>query len=505
MSATNARRSFYLFLIALGVTMWFSGVVSEILAQADGRAKTGVVLQLDGAVTPASADYLIREIETANTAGADLIIVEIDTPGGLVTSMQAIIQAVLGSDAPVVTYVSPQGARSASAGLYIMYAAHVSAMAPATNTGAATPVELGGDGKSEERPMEDAPIVSDESSDQPAEESVQSTGPGEQEDEPALEEIPAYSSEQSLRKKVINDAVAYIRSLAEERGRNADWAERAVRDAVSVTATRALELNVIDLIAEDMEDLLRQIDGKTVKTAAGEVTISTQNIQLERVEPALWERILGFFADPNVAAILLSLGTLGITAEIWNPGALFPGAFGVICLLLAFYSFSVLPYNALALALMGVGLILIVVEAFTPTLGLAGLSGLAVFGTGLYFLFPDQFRVSNSVIITMMVFGGGFLALMLFAVVGSRGQGPMIGAEALRKREGTVEEWDQKAGEGMVIVEGERWRARAKIPLKPGDKIRVVEMDGLVLDIKSAQGPSTIARFVVGKNKQKEV
>ena len=527
MSGTNARRSFYLFLIALGATLWFSGVFTQILAQNDARNNTGVILQLNGAVTPASADYLIREIETANDSNHDLIIMEIDTPGGLVTSMQGIIKAVLGSDAPVVTYVSPQGSRSASAGLYIMYAAHVSAMAPATNTGAATPVEIGGGGGGEESPLEDRPVfpeLEEETPEAPAEEAVadetagsdaeaadasaepvSAEAPEEGAVEPDLEDIPAYSSEDALRKKIINDSVAYIRSLAEERGRNADWAERAVRDAVSITANEALELNVIDLIADDLDDLLKQIDGKVVKTAAGDVTISTQNIQLERVEPALWERILGFFADPNVAAILLSLGTLGITAEIWNPGSIFPGAFGLICLLLALYSFSVLPYNALSLALMGVGLVLIIIEAYSPTFGLSGLSGLAIFGAGLYFLFPDQFRVSPSVIVTMMVLGGAFLAAILIAIVGSRGHGPMIGAEAIRKREGTVDEWNNDTGEGMVIVEGERWRARSKQPLQPGDKIKVVEMDGLVLDVKSAQGqPSRLSRFLTGKRKARK-
>ena len=492
MSGVNSRRSFYVFLIAFGAVMWLSGTFSDILAQNAARNPTGVILTLDGAVTPASADYLVREIATANEIGIDLIIMEIDTPGGLITSMKDIIKGILASNAPVVTYVSPQGAQSASAGLYIMYSAHVSAMSPATNTGSATPIEIGGSPKRDESPFkDDLPFGEEEAA--PAETSA----PEAPIEVPAVEPVDI-SNEASLRGKIIEDSVAYIRSLAEESGRNAEWAEKAVRPpSASVTAREALELGVIEIVADDLDDLLKQLDGMVVKTAAGEVTISTQNIQLVRVEPALWEKILGFFADPNVAAILLSLGTLGITAEIWNPGSLFPGTFGIICLLLGFYSFSILSGNSLFLALMGVGFVLVVIEAFTPTFGLAGLSGLAIFGTGLYFLFPEQFRVSTNLIFILMAVGGAFLALILVVVVGSRSHGLMIGGEAIRKKEGYVDEWDNEAGEGMVIVEAERWRARSKSPLKPGDKIKVTEVEGLILDVKSLQGnASPLARFI---------
>ncbi len=454
----------------------------------NSESREGVILTLNGAVTPPSAQYLRREIEEASIAGMELVIIEIDTPGGLVDSMKTIIKAILASDTPVVTYVSPQGARSASAGLYIMYGAHVSAMAPSTNTGAATPVEIGGGAP----PPEDNPFEGEKPVEKPKpdvsadSESDDNETDVEKSDEGVRENTtPPLSSDAALRKKIINDSVAYIRALAEERGRNADWAESAVRDAVSVTSREALELNVIDLIADDIDDLLSQIDGRTVQTVSGEKTLQTANLKLTRIEPTLVEKILGFIADPNVAVILMSLATTGIIIEMWNPGSIFPGALGLISLILGLYAFQVLPYNWLPAALMGVGVILMVIEAYTPTFGLAGLSGLVIFGVGMYFLFPEGFRVSSSVIVTVLGLAGGLLGLVLIAVVGSRSHGPLIGGDAIKRREGVVDEWDGK--EGHVIVEGERWRARSEKPLSSGDKVKVVDIEGLVLVVRQAK------------------
>lgn len=493
-------------MVSIGLVSLLTNAVPSLTAQPD---TTGVILDLNGPVTPTSAEYLSREIDLAGENGTDLVIIEIDTPGGLVTSMMQIVKSILGSDVPVVTYVSPQGSRSASAGLYIMYSAHVSAMAPATNTGAATPVEIGGGGgepfeppvdtaPEEEEPADNAPTEGEAGDDAATEDAAAPT------EEPApVSQTPPLANNDALRAKAINDSVAYIRSLAEKRGRNADWAERAVREAASITSNEALELNVIDLVADDLEDLLAQIDGMVVETATGEVTISTAEMQLTRVEPQFWEKILAFFADPNVAAILLSLGTLGITAEIWNPGSIFPGALGVICLLLAFYSFSILPHNALFFGFMAVGVILIILEAYTPTFGISGLAGLALFGAGLYFLFPDQFRISPVVIITILASTGAFLAMVLIAIVGSRSHRPLTGAENIRKLEGSVVEWDNEKGTGLVLVDGETWKARSKAPLKAGDRIKVAEIDGLVLDVKPVQNNSaSLSRFVPGLGSQ---
>ncbi|MHA7871859.1 MAG: NfeD family protein [Hyphococcus sp.] len=498
---TARRRSTGVFLLtALLCGLLMLGL--SAFAQSDSDGPSGVILTLDGPVTPPAAQYLAREIEAASDADKDLVIIEIDTPGGLVDSMKTIIKAILASDTPVATYVSPQGARSASAGLYIMYAAHVSAMAPATNTGAATPVEVGGapseDGPFEENdPGQEEDAAAEEDGDDaaaPAEAGEGGAAASEDAEEGGEADresaSPPLANDDALRAKVINDSVAYIRALAEERGRNADWAESAVRDAVSITSREALELGVIDLVAEDIDDLLAQINGRTVKTASGEKTLDTENLKLERVEATLIERILSFIADPNVAVILMSLATTGIIIEMWNPGSIFPGAVGIVCLLLGFYSFQVLPFNWLGLALMAVGVVFMALEAYTPTFGLVGLAGLLLFGFGLFVVFPEGFRVSTSVIGTILAIAGAFLALILFAIVGSRSHGPLIGAEAIRRREGIVDDWDGK--EGWVIVEGERWRARADKPLKPGDKVKVVEVDGLVLVVRQAKAGSLL-------------
>lgn len=482
-----SRIGIFAALFALGAALF---TVSASAQNGDSQENPeGVILTLNGPVTPPVADYLAREIGLASDAGKELILIEIDTPGGLVDSMKTIIKAILASDTPVATYVSPQGARSASAGLYIMYSAHLSVMAPATNTGAATPVELGG-APSDKSPFdEDDPGQDQGGADEETESAADDAGGAAENAEDARpaarpDERPL-SSNDALRAKVINDSVAYIRALAEERGRNADWAESAVRDAVSVTANEALTLGVIDFIATDIDDLLQQSNGRTVVVASGEKTLNTENLKLERVEPTQIEKFLSFIADPNVAVILMSLATTGIIIEMWNPGSIFPGALGLTCLVLGLYSFQVLPFNWLPLALMGIGAVLIAVEAFTPTFGLAGLSGLVLFGVGMYFLFPESLRVSPTVIGTILAIAGGLLTLILMAVIGSRSRGPMIGGDAVRKREGVVDDWDGK--EGWVIVEGERWRARSDKPLSPGDKVRVVEIDGLVLVVKQAR------------------
>ncbi|MGF1544304.1 MAG: NfeD family protein [Parvularculaceae bacterium] len=483
----KARRAFWAFSALASAALL---AVAGVSAQAD--APSGVILSLNGPVTPANARYLEREINAASDAGRELIVIEVDTPGGLVDSMKTIIKAVLGSSTPVATYVSPQGARSASAGLYIMYAAHVSAMAPATNTGSATPIEVGGGSPSERDSPFEAPDVGPETDAPEAAEPEADPEGGEAaegDDQPAAadrdEAAPALGNEDALRAKVINDSAAYIRALAEERGRNADWAEKAVREAANVTSREALELGVIDLVADDLADLLAQIDGRTVTTAAGPKAIDTERLTQERVEASFVERLLGFIANPNVAVILMTLATTGLIAELWNPGSIYPGAFGAICLVLGLYSFQVLPFNWLGVALMLLGALLILLEAYTPTFGLSGLVGLAMFAGGLFGIFPEGYDVSPAVITALVATAGGFLALVLFAVVGSRSRGPMIGSEAIRKREGVVDDWDGR--EGWVIVEGERWRARSDKPLQRGDKIRVVEVDGLVLVVKQAK------------------
>ncbi|MEM9810913.1 MAG: nodulation protein NfeD [Pseudomonadota bacterium] len=471
------RHGFRAFLVLIAMMGALGLVIPNLSAQEESRRAT--VLSLKGPVTPTAAGYLDREIGAASLRGDAVVIIDIDTPGGLVTSMQSIVQTILASETPIVTYIAPQGARSASAGLYIMYAAHISAMSPATNTGSATPIELGGGGGGEDTPFPDPPGEDAENDE------AEAAG-----DEGAAE--PAdISNEASLRGKVIEDAVAYIRGLAERRGRNADWAEKAVRPpSASITASEALELGVIEIIADDRADLLQQLNGREVETASGPKTIVTDGIEVVEVTPTGLERILGFFADPNVAAILFSLGTLGLTVELWNPGSIFPGVFGVVCLLLAFYSFQVLPENGLFLAVIGLGFLLIMLEAFLATSGLAATAGIALVGVGLYYLFPDQFRVSLGLIIGFLAIMGSLVGLLLWEILKSRAHGPLIGQEAIRARTGRVEEWD--GGEGWVVIDGERWRARSKTPLRPGDPIKVHEVDGLVLIVRKASAKSSV-------------
>jgi membrane-bound serine protease (ClpP class) len=473
----TARLGVFASLVAAGLALFGLRTLAQESEGAEA-AREGVILTLSGPVTPPVAQYLSREIALASDTNKELVIIELDTPGGLMDSMKTIIKAIFASQTPVATYVYPQGARSASAGLYIMYSAQISAMAPATNTGSATPIEIGGGSP----PPEESPFPDKSPDAKPADDKA--PGDDAAPSEPAPEKGPL-SNEGAMRAKIINDSVAYIRSLAEERGRNADWGEAAVRDAANVTASEALKLNVIDVVAEDLEDLLAQIDGKTVKVASGEKTLHTKDLKLTRVAPTLVERILGFIADPNVAVILMSLGTTGIIIELWNPGSVLPGIVGLSCLILGLWAVSVLPNNWLGVALMLAGALFIVVEAYTPTFGLVGLAGALLFGFGLFVIFPEGFRVSPSVIATVLAIAGSFLAIILFAVVGSRSHGPLIGAEAIKRREGVVDDWDGR--EGHVIVEGERWRARSDKPLRKGDRIKVVEIDGLVLVVKQAK------------------
>ncbi len=443
-----------------------------------------IVLTLNGAVSPASADYLVREINAASQAQKELTIIEIDTPGGLVTSMEAINKAILASDTPVVTYVSPQGAKSASAGLYIMYAAHISAMAPATNTGSATPIQLGGGGGNapETELLRQLTSGDQESETIPPSENVN------KDIADTLKEKLQLNNDTALHAKMVNNSVAYIQSLAELRGRNGEWAEKAVREAANITSTQALEMNVIDLIASDMADLLDKIDGRQVVVKETTKTINTNNIIVTRIAPTFAEKILGFFADPNVAAILMSLGMLGLTVELWNPGSIFPGVVGVLCLSLGLYASQLLPFSWLGVGLIIGGIFLIVLEAYTPTMGVVGFIGLVCFAAGLYLLFPETLRVSGSVILASVAIAGGILAFILFAIVGSRSHGPLLGAQAIKNREGVVDDWD--GNEGYVIVEGERWQARSSTPLEVGDKIKVQEMDGLVLIVRKAKAES---------------
>ena len=429
------------------------------------------VLEIDGAIGPASADYFIRSLEDAEDADVDLVVLRLDTPGGLDKSMRDMIKVLLASRVPVATYVSPNGARAASAGTYIMYASHVAAMAPATNIGSSTPVSIGGGGSP--LPLPQAP--------QPAEEPV-AEEPGAEGEESG--EAPAAKPGTAMERKVVNDAVAYIRGIAELRGRNVEWAEQTVRDASNLPAREALDQNVIDLVVEDLDELLAALDGETIDVEGGAVTLDTSDNRIERLEPDWRYELLGLIADPNVAYLLLMIGVYGLIFEFYNPGTGVGGVAGIICLLLGAYALQMLPVNYAGLALVIVGLALLAAEAFTPSFGVLGTGGVIAFLIGSVILFDTDlpgYRVSIPIILAVTASTAGLVVLVVGAAIRAR-QSPVVsGGEALIGAEAVA--LDDFEGTGSVRAAGEVWRARSERPVAQGAVLTVTSRDGLDLNV----------------------
>lgn len=431
-------------------------VGAEGAAPEAGVARGDVVaIELRGAIGPAGAAYVERAIADAQAAEAAALVLRMDTPGGLDTAMRTIVQAINGSTVPILGFVAPSGARAASAGTYILYACHVAAMAPGTNLGAATPVQIGG------LPGSDRPALP--------------VGGDEREGERA-------SSGDAKQDKLVNDASAYLRGLAQMRGRNATWAEQAVRGAESLSAVEALEFDVIDLIARDIDDLLARVDGRTVVTVAGETRLAMAGREVVEITPDWRSRLLAIISDPNLAYILLLVGIYGLVYEFSNPGAVLPGTVGAVCLVLALYAFQLLPINYAGAALMLLGLALMVAEAFAPSFGALGVSGLAAFVVGSLILVDTDvpgFGLSVSLVLSLAVAS----SLLLFAVVTlalrSHGRPVVSGAEELIGAVGTA--LSGFPGEGSVHLHGEVWSARSKVAIEPGGPVRVVARDGLSL------------------------
>ena len=420
-----------------------------------------VVLRVDGPISPASADYVVRGIEQADSRHAAAVVLELDTPGGLSSSMRDIIKAILASSVPVIGYVAPSGARAASAGTYIMYACHIAAMAPATNIGAATPVSLTGGGS--------MPLPSSSSG-------------------------KATSAESTEMRKVTNDAVAYIRALAERRGRNADWAEKAVRDAISVSADEALKLHVVDLIAPDIPALLADVDGRKVETAAGSRVLQTRGASLETITPGVRSQFLGVIANPSVAYILLLLGLGGLVMEGMHPGGVLPGVVGAICLLLALYAFQLLPVNFAGLGLILLGVILIVSEAFVPAYGVLGTGGVISFVIGSVILMDTGvpgYGIALPLVVGIAIAAAGILAGIVWMAMRSHKRPVVSGREQMVGAIGEVVA--DFEGRGTVHVHGERWQARSDVPLKRGQAVAVTGMHGLVLDVKPVSGTQEVS------------
>lgn len=411
-----------------------------------------IQLNINDAIGPATEDYVERALEAATLRHAELVVIHMDTPGGLDTAMRGIIKNIINSTVPVAVYIAPSGARAASAGTYILYASHIAAMAPGTNLGAATPVQIGG-----------------------------ISPPGtKDEDKPKVDE-----NKKAMRHKAINDAAAYIRGLAQLRGRNQEWAEKAVREAASLPANEALELNVIDIIATSMADLLKQIDGREIAMHGHKRILHTSGLAIKQIDPDWRSRLLSVITNPNVAYILMLIGIYGLIFEFSNPGAIVPGTVGAIALILALYSFQLLPINYAGMGLILLGIALMIGEAFQPSFGVLGIGGVIAFVFGSIILMDTDapgFGIDISVIITFAVTS----ALMFIFVVGmaikARRRPVVSGLEQLVDGKAFV--INDFSHEGKVSIHSETWNASSNTPLHKGQRVRVTGIKGLVLKVE---------------------
>ena len=460
---------------------WLRRVVLAALlgvAAATGCAAPVLVLQVHDAIGPASASYILRGMSRAEASGAPLLVILLDTPGGLDTSMRQVIQAILAARVPVAVYVSPEGARAASAGTYILYAAHIAAMAPATTLGAATPVAIGMPGGERRPPAQEDKERTPADSGKPAQRGERGAAP----------------APDAMTAKQVHDAAAFIRGLAQQRGRNAEWAERAVREAVTLTASEAVRDKVVDVLAVDLPDLLAQIHGRRVRLQSGEVTLATRGAATELLLPDWRQRLLSVIANPSFALLLLMVGFYGLLIEFSTPGIGAAGTVGAICLLLALFALQLLPVNYAGLALIVLGFALLATEVFIPSLGFLGAGGVVALLAGALLLFD---RDVPELAIPLWLIGGFVAASAAFVLVGgsmalrarrrplASGPALMVGAPGVVRATGSGGDW--------ALVQGETWRVRSAGPLAPGQKVRVTAVHGLTLDVVPEEEPGPLS------------
>ncbi|MFC1822696.1 nodulation protein NfeD [Thermodesulfobacteriota bacterium] len=427
---TNHRiqilREILFVVIAFSIFLW-----APQGALAGGEA---MVIELEGPINPGTATYVVRGLEAAQKRGSSLAVIRLDTPGGLASSMRTIIKSILNSKIPVAVWVGPQGAGAASAGVMLTVAGHIAAMAPGTNIGAAHPVTAGGK-----------------------------------------------DIEKTMSEKVVNDMASYGRGIAEGKGRNGEWVEKAIRESVSITADEAVTNNVVDFIAKDIDELLRLVDGKEINLPSGTITLKTAEIKITHFRPGFRDKLLKTISDPNIAYILMMIGLAGLYFELSHPGAIFPGVIGAISLILAFYSFQTLPVNYAGLLLIALSIILFIAEVKITSYGMLSIGGLICLTLGSIMLFEDVGVSLRLMAPTILLVGGFFVVVAALAFRAYRTK-PQGGQEGLLGEVGLVKEVIDP--EGLVFVHGEYWRAIADEKIEPGDKIEVKSIDGLILRVK---------------------